>query len=247
MKIFVTDINQGRPIISREPVTDKAKVGSSSELVDFIEKAEIIIEYHNNQTRRQLEGNNDEDNPLEEIQFNTRCLMQLVPALQRNIARSKRSDARQLLSPPETFRVSGPARTYVSLAREKFQKADLNLVERLGESNWQRHVRIRDRIYRSNDCVEEKEAPANILSVARSLFRPPPTFHDSGLGTTISANSQRAASVASHTSFASSMENGSTTSLRVPSMPLEVTDGKSFTCFICGALQSKINNRIDWK
>ena len=192
-------------------------------------------------------SSNGEESLYENIQFGIARLMELAPTLQKNVLRDKKARIERIVLSAHSLTVSQEARTYVSMAREKFKQADLNLVQRLGQSNWRRHRRIRDMMYRSEESVEEKPVPSAILTTDHSTFRPPPTFHDSGLGTTISSASQYAASAASHTSFASTVEEGVRKSLRVPSMPPEIADGKPFKCFICGMLQLRIRNRIDWK
>ena len=192
-------------------------------------------------------SSNGEESLYENIQFGIARLIELAPTLQKNIVRGKKARTQRIPSSAQPFRVSEPADIYVSMAREKFKQADLNLVQRLGQSNWQRHRRIRDMMYRSEESVEEKPVPSAILTTDHSTFRPPPTFHGSSLGTTIFSASQYAASAASHTSFASTVEEGVRKSLRVPSMPPEIAAGKPFKCYICGMLQLRIRNRIDWK
>ena len=79
----------------------------------------------------------------------------------------------------------------------------------------------------------------------KSIFQPFSVFHDSGLGTSLPAQSQVAISVASHTSFLS--EEGDLHRRRVPKMPDEVGLGKPFKCNLCGQTLSFIKNRISWK
>ena len=84
-------------------------------------------------------------------------------------------------------------------------------------------------------------------TIAGSVFQPQTLFHDSGIGTTVASQSQYAQTEASHTSFVSSLAEQEKGKLRVPPTPLEVGTGEPFRCHLCGFVQIKIKNRIDWK
>lgn len=79
---------------------------------------------------------------------------------------------------------------------------------------------------------------------AMTLFKPFSLFHDSGLGTSIPAISQYAATVASHTSFLSVGGEEALGRPRVPTLPQE--DGTPFQCGYCHRTIS-MRNRIQWK
>ncbi|KAM0802914.1 hypothetical protein BDR22DRAFT_887245 [Usnea florida] len=247
------------PKVSAEhqKTTIKASVGPN--LASLLEQSETIVsdedtralQYagdENDQSDSDSEvSSNGEESLYENIKFGIACLMELAPTLQRNIFRGEKARAQRILSSAQPFFESDPAEIYVSMAREKFKQADLNLIQRLGQANWQRHRRIRDMMFRSEEGIEEKLVPGITHPTDHSTFRPRRTFHDSDLGTTSTSGSQYTASAASHTSFASTPEEGVRKSLRVPPMPPEAADGKPFQCFICKTLQSRIRNRIDWK
>ncbi|KPI40207.1 uncharacterized protein AB675_11539 [Cyphellophora attinorum] len=134
-------------------------------------------------------------------------LMDLLPSLER-MYRLKHST----MSKPAlaiSFHTSSAAATYINNIRDKFPLASLELINRLGEANWQRHERLRGR------SVIEAIHPAS------KPFAPQSIFKDSALGTSISAPTLREGSVASHSSFASTVEGGADkrTMLRVPPMP----------------------------
>ena len=252
-----TEIVSPKVSAAHQKTTIKANAGPN--LASLLEQSETIV---SDEDTRALQhagdetdqsdsdsevSSNGEESLYENIKFGITCLMELAPTLQRNIVRGEKARAQRILSSAQPFRVSEPAEIYVSMAREKFKQADLNLVQRLGQANWQRHRRIRDMMFRSEEGMEEDLVPGTTHPTDHSTFRPPPTFRDSGLGTTITSASQYAASAASHTSFASTVEEGVKESLRVPPMPPEAADGKPFQCFICKTLQLRIRNRIDWK
>ena len=167
-------------------------------------------------------------------------LMNLAPAIENNLAQVERQILEAKHTSASVFNVSLPAQIYVSHVRDKFKKAPTRLVERLGEANWQRHILVRARMDQGSALSEDKET---ILSA----YKPRSMFHDSGLGTTISTKSRYAASMASHTSFLSSVADQEGGSVRVPPTPPEISACKPFTCFICGHIQKKLKNRVDWK
>lgn len=173
-----------------------------------------------------------------EIGFNTKCMTELGPVLEQNLTRARQAYVQPSELPPLRFLLSDPAKIYVSLVRDKFKQAQDQLVNRLGESNWQRHISVR----KKTENVES--ASVGKLGMDCSTFRPYSAFHDSGLGTSVPAQTTYAPS---HTSFQSSKSERAQGSLQVPSTPVEIVDGKPFQCYLCGHLVSKIKNRVDWK
>ena len=133
---------------------------------------------------------------------------------------------------------------YVKLIREKFKQAHCKLVERLGEANWQRHRDVRDKIENTELFPEERKRLGGGSSIECSLFRPYSDFHDSGIGTSVPAQTEYAPS---HTSFLSSNTEGEHAPLRVPKEPSEVGARKPFQCFLCRDVILNVKNRIDWK
>ncbi len=172
--------------------------------------------------------------------------MDLLPTLERAMLVDQRAVlTTNELPTPNPFHVSEPANFYVSHILAKFKNIDKRLAERLGEANWQRHLRVRAQI---DGSVQLKEAvESKKIIKAQSIFVPQSLFHDSGLGPSLPTQSSYAASAASHTSFISSLADGHKEAYRVPSTPAEVHDGKPFQCFICGHTLSNIKNRVDWK
>ena len=173
------------------------------------------------------------------VDFDIRCLMELSATLRQNISFYMGTDER--ISPQTTiaFSVSDPARSYVALIQEKFKQADANLVQRLGEANWQRHIRVRQQTAQETDDEEPVHVEEPI-----SVFKPHSTFHDSGIGTTVASKSQY---THSHTSFRSSHPESETCTMRVPPTPAEMVAGKPFQCQICNKKLSNIKHRVDWK
>jgi hypothetical protein len=134
------------------------------------------------------------------------------------------------------FEVSGSAMIYVRNILDKFPNANFKLAQRLGEANWQRHLKIRS----SNQISKVELEVAGV----KSVFRDSSVFPDSGLGSSMPSTSCYAPSASS---FLSKVGHDDSEYFRVPRAPTEVFEGKPFKCFICGRLLTHIKNRVDWK
>lgn len=226
----------------------------ADELHVLIEKAESIInESHTRDDDADEESDSDASDcsrpsVVEDIGSYTRCLMDLIPSMERTLGQVLYDKQNEQIPLAASFQVSGPARTYVQNIFEKFRRADPKLVERLGEANWQRHMTVRQR-------VEELASPSNdiedkvpiITEAGQSIFKRYSMFHDSGLGASLPTQSAYAASAVSHTSFVSSHAHSEKNSIRVPPTPCEVAAGEPFRCNICGNMLKNIRHRVDWK
>ena len=162
--------------------------------------------------------------------------------MQQNLLQARKSRIKSSYLPLGPFRLSDFAAIYVSLVRDKFRNAQDQLVNRLGEANWQRPQTVRAQLKR--DLKEEDVALDKEQDHLYSVFRPYSTFHDSGIGTSVLADTSYAPS---HTSLQSSNIEGEQGSVRVPSTPEAVKDGKPFKCSFCGQIIPNIKSRIDWK
>ena len=189
------------------------------------------------------------------------CLMDLLPTIEQNLLHLQSINARATAPIRIPFSVSELARPWVQNISDKFEHAESALVERLGESNWQRFETVRARM---NQIMQRMDSEAGgdikadiVMGTAasvvfekppQSLFMPVSLFYDSGLGSSVPTLPFYAVSNASHTSsFASSLANDSLSSLRVPPTPEAVGLGEPFRCEICGHTLFNIKNRIDWK
>lgn len=204
----------------------------------------------------EAEPSSDDEEPdmVESLSFHVDCLMDLVPSMEGSLAHLQIAKSHPVAPVRAPFSVSEHARPFVQNISDKFQRADTCLIERLGESNWQRFVTIRARMQHMlcktepDAEVAEEITPITVFKQApQSVFMPFSLFHDSGLGSSVPTIRAYAASAASHTSFVSSIATDGTSALRVPPIPKEVHAGKPFRCEICGHLLSKIKNRVDWK
>ena len=180
----------------------------------------------------------EKDRFIENIADPIGCLMNLIPTFESialPISNRKQTDESPALA---VFEVTEPAHVYVRKILDRFPDATIGLAERLGEANWQRHNATRKRM---DGGFENREHNPKSKFTAKS------TFHDSGLGTSVPAESAYAATTVSKTSFASSLAEREQGDLRVPPIPIEVADKMPFTCLICGRLVHNVKNRRDWK
>ena len=180
---------------------------------------------------------------IRSLQVYSKLLMDLCPTLEQAFyTRQHRAGGNEPASGLKSFEVTESALPWVGQVYEKFRTADNGLLERLGEANWQRFVRIRALISDSATAQESFEEP-------KTIFKPSTvhTFRDSALGASIPAQSEVAGSVASHTSFMSSVEGEGRNHLAVPRTPQQISRNEPFTCPFCGTLLKTLRNRIDWK
>lgn len=178
----------------------------------------------------------------------TACVMDLLPSMENTLNYADFELRNAHNSQPVAFEVSSPAQPYVLNVLDRFSKTDARLVERLGEANWQRHTALRNihgLAVQDVDSVED--VVSEIQFMQKSIFVPVSMFHDSGQGSSLPAQSSYAATVASHSSFVSSLADREYGGLRVPSTPKEVFEKVPFTCQVCGHVLSRIKNRVDWK
>jgi hypothetical protein len=178
---------------------------------------------------------------INSLKIYTTCLMDLLPSMEDTLSLTRQATDEDQPSLPLEFHVSGPARTYILNICDRFPKADSQLVERLGEANWQRHTALRGL------PMQTDSSDVPVEELAKSVFVPVSLFQDSGLGCSVPAQTSYAATSASHTSFVSSQADEEAGRLRVPPTPKAVFKGIPFSCETCGQTLSQIKNRIDWK
>lgn len=125
---------------------------------------------------------------------------------------------------------------YADLISNKFPQASPDLVDRLGKANWSRYQRIQaERIANASaeaQDISQFEA-ASVLAGSK--------FHDSGLGSSIPAQTTYAATILS---YISSLTDGNRP--QIPPLPEEARKGQPFDCDACGKKIRARNNR-EWK
>ena len=171
------------------------------------------------------------------------CLQDLEPTLEQMLDEADQFHKMGDDATRPAFHVSDAARPFMLQIHDRYRSAPTSLVERLGEANWQRWVRIRKQMDREDESEEGNEEQ----EIADSIFLPTPKFRNPGFGTSMPAQSDCAFSVASHTSFLSSHVESEDGEARVPPTPEQVAEGRPFDCAICGQTLASIKSRIDWK
>jgi hypothetical protein len=255
---------EGSILHIHDPVRSNEKL--VSELTKLVENAYVVVSHQSvpgddelstsegseseaSESECRTTESEKEDDVLGALDAYTTSLMDLRPVLEQSLNDLSQPFAKRAGVLPTKFQVTESARPYVLQVHDKYREAESALVERLGEANWQRYVRIKAMMAAAMTReYPELVVPENVISeIPKSTFQPVSLFHDSGLGTSMPSRSQYAASNASHTSFLSTETDIAKGRLRVPKTPVEVGEGIAFTCFICAQRLSGIRNRVDWK
>jgi hypothetical protein len=175
---------------------------------------------------------------LRPIGLRTRLLMKLLPLIKQTVEVTERGYRPDKFQKAESFQMENAAGYWYLQILDRFNSIDKVLAQRLGQANYQRFKDLR----RPRTAAESEQEPRN------SIFRPPATVHDSGIGTSILRpvveSGRDAPSVASGSSFASNEEES--TSRRVPKTPAAVLLGEPFECRICGQ-KILLRSRTQWK
>ncbi|KAG8531241.1 uncharacterized protein KY384_004599 [Bacidia gigantensis] len=166
-----------------------------------------------------VDFDDDLEDAIELIGFRTTCLLELSPILEQLIEARKKAERSEIDS--ELPITHGYAFHYSRALRDRFPEASQTLLDRLGQANEQRHRILRERHAKYQSQSE------HIASLLSKTVASQSAFHDSGIGTTESANSVYPRSNTSLSSFASS-KTQETAGLRVPPAPKEVIGRKAF-------------------
>ena len=184
-----------------------------------------------------LASSREEEDGLGALQELATELLELLPALEQTYCHLLLPKVDRKKRP--IFSISQSALPFVQSIADRFKDADPRLIQRLGEANWQRFQEIRAR--------KEPSEPIFKGEVPQSVFTPQTLFHDSGIGTSIATQSLKTPTVASHTSFATTVGESDHGNFRVPKTPSAVSRGESFECDICHGTIRNVENRIQWK
>ena len=193
-KIFNPAV-EGNLLYVFDPVRSDEKL--VSELKDLIDKASAVISQQATVTDNDEATSSSDDIDNQTSHHETRGVQRLT---ENDIFRALRAytvslmDLRPLLDqlihdsiklPPKadthdqipTFRVTDAAQSFVLQVHDKYREASKFLVERLGEANWQRYVRLK--------VADATDLPIADAEIPKSSFRPSSAFHDSGLGSSL--------------------------------------------------------------
>ncbi|KAL2828863.1 hypothetical protein BJY01DRAFT_228203 [Aspergillus pseudoustus] len=228
-------------------------IEGTKDLSTLIEKAAVIVS-ENDTSDSSTDSDTDSDcSSMSEAGKNLQgrlhcyigCLMELGPAIERQIGNIQFKLEQQAIPELNHFSLSENAQPFAVRIKDRFKDAKVPLVERLAEANWERSVRLMTHAEEGNTEGQISSA-RSVPATALTLFKPFSIFHDSGLGASVPARSQYANTVASHSSFISMAGEDDEGRPRVPALPLEGQNSQVFECPYCGA-RIRCRNRIDWK
>lgn len=161
---------------------------------------------------------------LTDLRLMTESLNELTPCIESPIQDLDAEDTALVSTDRAMYQY------YSELIRARFPDAEPELVDRLGESNWERYRRIRAQC-EANSGQEDVAAVSSRETM----------FYDSGLGTSVPNRTGYALTIAS---FTTSLANGS--HAKVPPLSEEAKRGMPFTCDACGKSVRYQRSR-DWK
>ncbi|KFA79353.1 hypothetical protein S40288_03570 [Stachybotrys chartarum IBT 40288] len=168
----------------------------------------------------------------EDLSTDVQCLLDLDPIIDCPAPDQEQSN---------TTRERGmlqwqPHISYSDKIKNRFPKAEADLVERFAQANWERFLRTkasRESCLAAQKCVEKE------VEIGGPLTEPGSKFHDSGLGTTAYSGTSYAETVMSYRA------NGRD-SIRIPPLPDGAKEGKQFDCLACGR-RLVIKSNSAWK
>lgn len=191
---------------------------------------------------------------IESLETTTELLMELLPSIE-HVQNHDDDGAMDEPHPTLSLKVSRPAWKWIDQVASKYKNAPQNLIERLGEANWQRFCRLR---------IAEDDSLAVELGQATSIFRAPlsgrvtdafaksightRSFIDSAYGTAVGMdNAHENQSTTSHSSYASAATDDPHHFNSVPLEPPAAATGKPFVCCICDSIIGGVRSRNEWK
>lgn len=136
-----------------------------------------------------------------------------------------------------------PEQAYINSVAEKFPLAAPTIVTHLGKLNWERYNRI---IQLQRNAIQQ-EIETTVMDKAKTIF------HDSGIGNSLTAQSEAGVDVTGAVSRSASVYAPSTVSTRaeashrrLPPLPAQARSGQPFTCEICNR-QVQFQRTKPWK
>ncbi|KAI9651644.1 MAG: hypothetical protein M1831_000547 [Alyxoria varia] len=170
-------------------------------------------------------------------------LLDLTPTIEmayNTFVRTMKRDAATVARP--SSKKATPSNAYVTQIRDRYPSAEVEVVNRLGEANWQRHTRLRKQQETGLHTTAANEDQSETIHPESMASK----FKDSGIGSSANSASLPQISAASQTSSIpdESVPDGAH---RVPPTPKAVFQGTPFKCFLCLRNLTNIRNRTDWK
>lgn len=206
----------------------KTQILKSSRISTLIDSAKYAVEEKSEQEDDRNITKLDMEQACLALQRRIECLVALSSSL--DCPAESDSDEEEEARVGLMIQERPAHRYFADLIAARFPAADPELVQKLGLSNWSRYVHVK----RQKENVQTNLKATQADEKARS------EFHDSGLG---SAPSMRAQSFYAETVVSSRAE---ASHKRLPPLPKDGRDGKSFLCEICDRTLS-IRGTKDWR
>ncbi|KAK0644629.1 hypothetical protein B0T16DRAFT_460662 [Cercophora newfieldiana] len=166
---------------------------------------------------------------LEDLKIDAQCLMDLDPLFMNpalDLPVAKQTAAQTVDWAPE--------KAYCEKVRQRFPRASELLVSQLGEANWARYLRLQSQRNTTEEPAQHGDQELESGTIAASKF------HDSGIGTSLPAESSYAETVMTYTAWAGGSK------IRIPPLPEAAKRGDPFDCVACGR-SIRAKNSSAWK
>jgi hypothetical protein len=270
-------------LVDLEVLADKASQVAEATTVEIRTQLFAADVAHEHTSESDLDFDSDTSSVLSDVMFddvvedlNTyiESLVDLSPSLENPandfalIEDSNSNVIEELSSIPE------PVRPFVMIIRDRFPSTEAFLVKKLGEANWHRRERLRqkfasvpimgsadstsdessgvaDTIRGPNPGVADSRQSSTDISITHQSITTGSDFSEPSLfdGNSITFHLQRSNSVTeSITSFSTSLVDGPEHGQRrIPKLPENHDFEDSFQCQLCGDVLWNIQNRADWR
>jgi hypothetical protein len=224
-------------------------------LKQHLEKASLIIGHQDSESENADSDNSEDDlqssaspttasfqtDCLDSLAANVNLLMDMCPTLEQTYRQNNYVSDARFHKAQQPISAGTIADIYSRIIRDRFPLVERSLVDRLGEANERRHVRLR------SIKPEDTSFDPGLSRFPKSFRHSASRTKDSALGSSLPVSSEIGPSAPSHSSFVSSNGAGVKAYCRVPELPKGANYGETFLCSFCKKLISRINTRIDWK
>jgi hypothetical protein len=173
---------------------------------------------------------------FKEITVYVQCLIDLGTALQSPAMANEQDDHTAV----RTLHEHTADGYHADLISNKYPKAHVLLVERLGQISWARFLHMQNE--REKGATKRDQLPELLNADATKSLVSSSEFQDSGLGTSLPPTTSSYAE--STVSFMTSVSGGER--VRIPPLPAEGKTGAPFDCTACGRSIRATNNR-EWR
>jgi hypothetical protein len=250
---------------SEETLGDRGKYADTSTFRE-IEVAGSSIETRSFSDSESSSASNEIEEIIEDLKRYNDCFLDLAPTLENPAKESDPDENACNLS--EETQILAQARPFVADIKYRYPSIDEEFARRLGEANWQRRERLRERLAAAlpeiieleNKAFDEQgtdlsgylEEAVNISGLSetnKSSYSGPSSWAISSSGPQAQMKSVFRRAPASMTSLATSIEDGDLGKARrrIPKLPVDHEWGSVFRCTVCGDTLRNVDSPAEWK